>query len=88
MRSTLPQSTPVRDRAGTGVNGNDLRKYSRCSMEMKFVTNAETLTPPVQRRRFLDPYHLAFQVTMDSGCNLPSNALVGVGHDKRFGVRL
>ena len=44
MRSTLPQSTPVRDRAGTGVNGNDLRKYSRCSMEMKFVTNAETLT--------------------------------------------
>ena len=45
MRSTLPQSTPVRDRAGTGVNGNDLRKYLRCSMELKFVANAETLTP-------------------------------------------
>ena len=24
MRSTLPQSTPVRDRAGTGVNGNGM----------------------------------------------------------------
>ncbi len=45
MRSTLPQSTPVCDRAGTGVNGNDLTKYSRCSMEMKFVANAEMLTP-------------------------------------------
>ena len=45
MRSTLPQSTPVRDRAGTGVNSNNLRKYSRCPMEMKFVANAETLTP-------------------------------------------
>lgn len=45
MRYTLPQSTPVRDRAGTGVNGNDLTKYSRCSMEMKFVANVETLTP-------------------------------------------
>lgn len=45
MRSTLPQSTPVCVRAGIGVNGNDLRKYSRCSMEMKFVANAEALTP-------------------------------------------
>lgn len=52
-------------------------------MEMKFVTNAETLTAPVQQRGFLDLYHLPFQVPMDSGCSLPSNALVGGGHDNK-----